>query len=62
MNGFSFSLIMEEEICQNQRQNIYILITYLDMGAMKQDPIMEVSPYWEWRDLKISIASFIITH
>lgn len=27
MNGFSFPLIMEEEICQGQRQNIYILIT-----------------------------------
>lgn len=23
---------MEEELCQNQRQNIYILITYLDTG------------------------------
>lgn len=53
---------MEEEICHDQRQNIYILITYLGMGAMKQDPIVEVAPYWEWRDLKISTASFIITH
>lgn len=31
------------------RQNIYILIIYLGMGAMKQDPAVEVA-LLEWRD------------
>lgn len=32
-----------EEICQNQRQNICVLMTYQDMSSIKEEHIVEVS-------------------